>query len=526
MSHLLAGFAFGFDVGYRGPSVSRVSKNLNSARGNPEVIRNALREELLARRLVGPFSSPPFPNLQCHPLGAVPKKNSVKWRPIYHLSFPCPETDSVNAFISQEFASCSYVSVDDAIDILRALGKGAFMGKMDIRSAFRLLPIAPSQRELFGIFWEGKYYYDKCVGFGLRSAPKLFDQFAAAVEWIARNKFGVHNVIHLLDDFFFVAPPSRIEGERCMLAMRAVFHQLGIPCADEKTAGPSTCVEFLGILLDSEHQVARLPEEKLVRLRSLVDNFSRKRSATLAELQSLLGHLSFACRVIRPGRPFLRSLCALTSGLRTPGSHTRISQALRDDLRMWALFLRDWNGRAFFINPLLPFPLQTDAAGTVGIGAFFKGSWFALRWETLGMGPLSQPSAPGDSMALRELIPIVLAVACWSKKLKNSSVFVDCDNKSVVGCVRKMNSPVPTLASLLRSLSLLLLRDNIDLRIRYISTNDNGRADALSRFQFDRFQQQVPWADKGPSDISSIIPNLLHPVRAILENQKIKRAGK
>jgi hypothetical protein len=224
----------------------------------------------------------------------------------------------------------------------------------------------------------------------------------------------VHNVTHLLDDFFFVASPCRTEGERCMSSMYALFHELGIPCAVEKTEGPSSRVEFLGILLDSERQVAQLPEDKLFRLRALVSEFSRKRSATLAELQSLLGHLSFACRVIRPGRPFLRSLCALTCGLRTPSSHTRISQALRDDLAMWTLFLRDWNGAAFFANPSLPYPLQTDAAGTIGIGAFFAGSWFALTWESLGLEPLSQPVTSGDSMALRELIPVVLAVACWT----------------------------------------------------------------------------------------------------------------
>ena len=188
---------------------------------------------------------------------------------------------------------------------------------------------------------------------------------------------------------------------------------------------------------------------------------------------------------------------------------------------MWTLFLRDWNGVAFFANPSLPYPLQTDAAGTIGIGAFFGGSWFALKWEALGLGPLLQPATAGDSMALRELIPVVLAVACWIEKFKNSSVFVDCDNQSVVGCIRKMCSPVPTIALLLRSLSLLLLRNNVDLHVQYIATDVNCRADALSRFQFERFQKLVPWADKAPSDISTIAPGLLQPICAMLkQNEK------
>ena len=41
----------------------------------------------------------------------------------------------------------------------------------------------------------------------------------------------------------------------------------------------------------------------------------RRRKVTLVELQSLLGLLNFACKVIRPGRAFLRRLINLTCGL-------------------------------------------------------------------------------------------------------------------------------------------------------------------------------------------------------------------
>jgi hypothetical protein len=101
---------------------------------------------------------------------------------------------------------------------------------------------------------------------------------------------------------------------------------------------------------------------------------------------------------------------------------------------------------------------------------------------------------------------------------------VDCDNKSVVGCIRKMYSPVPTIASLLRSLSLLLLRGNIDLQVRYIATDVNCRADALSRFQFARFQKLVPWADRAPSDVSTIAPSLLQPICTMLK-QNVKNCA-
>lgn len=46
------------------------------------------------------------------------------------------------------------------------LGKGAEIAKIDIRKAFRLLPISPADFDLLGITFEGKFYIDKNLPFG------------------------------------------------------------------------------------------------------------------------------------------------------------------------------------------------------------------------------------------------------------------------------------------------------------------------------------------------------------------------
>jgi hypothetical protein len=43
------------------------------------------------------------------------------------------------------------------------LGKGALCGKIDIKSAFRLLIVSPSDFDLVGIYFDGKFYIDKCL---------------------------------------------------------------------------------------------------------------------------------------------------------------------------------------------------------------------------------------------------------------------------------------------------------------------------------------------------------------------------
>jgi len=52
---------------------------------------------------------------------------------------------------------------DEVVGMISNLGKGAIIGKMDIKSAFRLLHICPGDFDLLGYYLEGKYYVDKSL---------------------------------------------------------------------------------------------------------------------------------------------------------------------------------------------------------------------------------------------------------------------------------------------------------------------------------------------------------------------------
>ena len=55
----------------------------------------------------------------------------------------------------------------------------------------------------------------------------------------------------------------------------------------------------------------RLPHDNLLRLKSLVANWLGRRSGRGSEVESLLGHLSHAAVVVKPGQIFLRHLFSL-----------------------------------------------------------------------------------------------------------------------------------------------------------------------------------------------------------------------
>ena len=85
---LLNGFIYGFRVGYAGPRLPRESPCLASALERPEVVHKKLDSEIALGRMAGPFFERPFPNLQCTPIGLVPKREPNSFRLIHHLSFP------------------------------------------------------------------------------------------------------------------------------------------------------------------------------------------------------------------------------------------------------------------------------------------------------------------------------------------------------------------------------------------------------------------------------------------------------
>lgn len=130
---------------------------------------------------------------------------------------------------------------------------------------------------LLGMSWKGKVYVDATLPFGLRSAPKIFTAVVDACEWILRQR-GLHQVRHYLDDFIVVGPPKCLRCWEELSIMCRTCEELGLPLAAEKQVGPATCLDFLGIELDTIHMEIHLPEVKLACTRELVATWRGRKS--------------------------------------------------------------------------------------------------------------------------------------------------------------------------------------------------------------------------------------------------------
>ena len=122
--------------------------------------------------------------------------------------------------------------------------------------------------------------------------------------------------------------------QQSLTSMLLTFRNLPIPIAGDKTQGPCTALEFMGIILDSEKMEARLPPVKVERIQTSLASFQRRKSCTLMELQSLIGTLNFACKIIPPGRPFLQRMIALTRKVSKSHHHISLGSGFFKDLHM------------------------------------------------------------------------------------------------------------------------------------------------------------------------------------------------
>ena len=266
----------GFRIGFKeSSSVSSARRNMHSALENSEVVSAYLAEEKRRGVLLGPFERSGVPEVHLNRFGVIPKSSQpVKGRLIVDLSDP--EGRSVNDSIQPEVCTLQYVRVEDVVQELVRLRPGAKMAKLDIRSAYRMVPVHPQDRHLLGMMWEERVYVDAALPFGLRSAPKIFTALADAIEWIAKSQ-GVQHLWHYLDDFIICGEP---DSEQCHLDLEsliAICNHLGVPLALEKVEGPTVCLVFLGILIDTNAGELMLPREKSNRLCHLIREWLQKK---------------------------------------------------------------------------------------------------------------------------------------------------------------------------------------------------------------------------------------------------------
>ena len=271
-----------------------------------------------------------------------------------------------------------------------------------------------------------------------------------------------------------------------LLTRKHVLKQL----APDKEGGPSAILTLLGIIIDTLKGELRLPADKLQRL---VSEWVNRKSCTRKDLESLVGTLQDAAKVIPSGRSFVRRAINLLSTAKRQHHFIRLSAQFRADMLWWKLFAANWNGASLLINSNSTEVLLTsDASGLWGCGAWQGNQWFQVEWN--------EHSRHLD-ISVKELIPILIAAVVWGKDWLGCRAVARCDNAAVVAVLNSRSCKDPTLMQLLRSLFFIEAKGQFKLSAIHIPGTHNDLADDLSRDRVAVFRAKKPEADPHPTVI-------------------------
>ena len=244
--YLLCGLLNGFRLQYYGPIGSSFSNNLFSASEHPDRVDQKLIRQIQAGRVVGPFTEPPLPNLRISPLGVISKIAQGEFRMIHHLSFP------FGAWL---------ITLSHKSFVQNTMLRSMTQLRLSNVQAYRIILIHPSDYYLLGMQWEGNFYVDGSLPMGCASYCKILEALSTAMEWVARNKLVIPNILHILDDSL-ILKKSHEAGNVTLQRFLHFCEDIGAPMAPDKTEGPSHVLTFAGIELDCLELETRLLKER------------------------------------------------------------------------------------------------------------------------------------------------------------------------------------------------------------------------------------------------------------------------
>ncbi len=493
----------GADIGMvtdRGGSKGWACKNsgsLNQEYGR--LIREEVQKDVTAGSKLGPFRNPPFSDFRCSPVAAVPKGPS-EIRLIHNLS--APKGRSINDGIPDEFAATDYDRFDSAVDMVRKVGRGAWMAKVDLKAAFKHILVRPDQWHLLGLHLdspegEREFFFDTTLPFGLRSSPKLFNEFTKIIRWLARQ-IGIDNIYGYLDDFFIVDDTEYGCLEKKEL-FKSYMSSLGWVFNEEKDKGPAQIMELLGIEIDAWEQTLRITEKRMSTSILMLEEWRGRESATRREIASLVGKLQFLALACRPGRAFLRRAIDSLRGAESWDTKISLDSGILWDIHWWRMFLPQWNGVSLFSREewesSFDIELSTDACN-YGFGACYGDKWLYGDFEDWMYR---------QSMPFKEFYAIVAAVATWGHLWRGRKIKFLTDSWTVYQCIGLRRARTPAMAALFRTLFWYSAKFDCFIGAAHIKGIENGAADAVSRADFQRFFSIRPSAELSPSSIPSVL---------------------
>ena len=109
---------------------------------------------------------------------------------------------------------------------------------------------------------------------------------------------------------------------------------------------------------------------------------------------------------------------------------------------------------------------------------------------------------------VREFFAVWIAVCTWGDLWSNKQIIIFTDNEAVKDVWKKGTTPVKPAMRIIRTMFMFAAKRNFNILLQHVPGKDNILADALSRFQVQRFRTALPTADASPTVVPQAIWDL------------------
>jgi hypothetical protein len=349
------------------------------------------------------------------------------------------------------------------------INDGDYMLKIDLSQAYFHIPIVEPHRKFLAFSYYGIIYQMTCLPFGLATAPYVF---ARVTNWVANcfREKGIKIVVYL-DDFLIIHHNPVILSQQSNF-IHEYLTKLGWHINVQKSVlVPSQKIEYLGIIWDTKLNLKQLPNPKIRKVTTLIQELLKNQSWTWWLSKVLLGNLNFASFVVPLGRLHCRQIQIAANRLSKKEKHKKalIPAVVVKECQWWLQNIQ--RSSAIHQNSATIF-ITTDAAGT-GWGATVNNWKLQGRWNKVQRNCLSNH---------KELWAVLKVLQRMGSLMENQTAMIQTDNKSVVAYINKEGgTKSPKLLKITREIFRVTEHLHVTLIARYIPGRYNSTADTLSR---------------------------------------------
>ena len=331
------------------------------------------------------------------------------------------------------------------------------------------------------------------VAFGLKSAPAYASMVSAELVRIFKS-FGINVAGVYLDDILIRAE-SKEKCEQAIALACKIAADLGLPIND-KTVGPcapSTGIVYLGILIKTDHCTMAMTEEHRAYTLDRLHEIISQRRASVKQLETLGGLLSWVSYVHVPGRPRRNFVFReLTRMRQRAESKVTVRGDLMRQLRWWQNSLRSSKlPSSYFWNRQPNTPLLcSDASGEDGWGACCLGMHFAGPWPEEWQ---QSAGAGAPHMLFKEVLPPGVTSLLVAPFLRDNVMACATDNSGAAFTLNSLSCACTETLKILRPVADCLTRSRVGLVADHAHRERNQHSDDLSHaLPMHFFRRYVP----------------------------------